>query len=482
MQKKSGQLFEEKNTNFAGNLLINTRTITQTNDLFEKIVHTRTNQNKITVSELSELLVLLESISTSNELVYDATVPSGVIDNIRASEINLERQIDNKNIFRGVKPNSEKQTLALCKAGIKQSSALLAERIGIFKNSREIVSKRLKDVKPLNVKSATAFAKELTNPLPPMNEREEYANQLIRRNPFNGAKCAAGILSTEAEEDHLAGSGDDIRSLCRDLVRDQTEDDLCYIVPMMMNAFRSNFLNTLGAEHGEAAFFAGPDIEQVMDQQVFLLSSYVAGKLTDSGLAPELLESALGERFQNTNQFPFLGLLTLLGGEDGDPYSIFRNSLSDKDHLLAEFLAKKSGKKRYIHDFNAEELNEFKEEKLGNIFQKLQKRVKVFNWVDRVNHKLLQPALEWYPLLKPYAEIALNKLNINLNLEDIPDGMGDPITYIINQTLMPDKYLNYATFTHNINKKLHLALSNRGEQDIITERVSKVLGCELVKG
>ncbi len=251
---------------------------------------------------------------------------------------------------------------------------------------------------------------------------------------------------------------------------------------MIINSFRTNFLSSLAAKQGNAAVFAGPEMERVIDQQVFLLSNYVAGQLSASYLSPHIMRSKLGEYFHNINQFPFVGLLTLLTSNDGDPYSVFRTSLADKDHLLAKFSAQQANSKRYIHDFDVNELIEFKQGKLHQIYQKLEKRVNIFKMTDRLNHKFLQPAINWYSVTMPLLNEILNQSEVDFRFRSITSGSASATTYLINQMLMPGEHLRYATFTHQIRKNLNLILKNQGQQNIISERVSKVLGCELIAG
>lgn len=483
MTQGTQKTIQELETNFAGNLLINTRTITNTNTLFERITSGANSDKTISVTQLSELLVLLEAIATSNRLVYDGTVPQREIDKIRVAEDTLESRIGDTSVFDSIQPESDDQTLALCKAGIQQSSRLLRNRIETFTRSPSEIRQNLKDIRPLNSESARKFADELLKELPPRDEREAGAIDLIRRNPFNGAKCAAGILVTEPDDDALSDDADsgDIRSLCRSVVANRSDDDLCWIVPMFINSFRSNFLNSLGAEHGDAAFFAGPDIERVMDQQIFLLGSYVGARLSEDHLRRDILESAMTERLSSTAQFPFLGLLILLTAEDKDPFSVFRTSLDDKEVLLAEFMAQKGGQSRFIHDLDHTALKEFKEAKLEPVFKTMQRRVSWHDSVDRPHKRIIQPMIKWYAFIRPLLKKLAGEFDDDVPLPEGQPGMGAALEYAINDTLLPGEFLRYAVFTHQIRKRLEEILLDRdGLQNHIELRVREVLGCEIV--
>ncbi len=487
----------ESDIDFQGNLLINTRTITSTNDFFGAITGPGRREDRISVTQLAELLVLLETIATAHELVYDATVPEREIARLRAAEDELERNIGNRDLFRGVRPASSDETLSLCKAGIRQSAMLLRERIDVFAAAPGAVRERLPDISPMAIgnPSPRAFADALSAPTPPSHERDEYLADLIERNPFNGAKCVAGILAMDPDDEDGAPDGGDFRGLCRALVTGKSDEELRWIVPMLINGFRSNFLNTLAADHGDAAFFAGPAIEQVMDQQVLLLGSYVAGKLSRRPLERDLLESALAKKFQTTDQFPFLGLLTLLSARNGDPYSVFECSLGDKDMLRNRFLAQKGTRKRFIHDFASDELADFKEEKLGGVFKRLERRVAFHAAIDRLNRTFVQPVIEGYRTAQPFINAALGITgmlpdnvavplldDIDIDLPELPEGVGPASAYLIDRVILPDGYMHYKTFTHQIRQRLNVILANRGVQDVITERVQDVLGCEIVEG
>lgn len=483
MAKDLPKPIETIETNFAGNLLINSRTITNTDKLFRKIISGPRSARKINVTELSELLVLLEAIATSNRLVYDGTVPQGEIDKVRLAEQTLEDRIGDANVFDAIQPETDTQMLALCTFGIQQASRLLRKRIELFGGSPADIGKKLNGVRRLDPNMARKFAQELLQEPPPNDDCAAYAADLIRRNPFNGAKCVAGLLLVASGNDALRdnASEEDITTLCRAMVADRSDDDLCWIVPMFIDSFRSNFLNSLGAEHGGAAFFAGPAIEHAMEQQVFLLGSYVGARLTEEALQRDILKSAMENRLTSTSQFPFIGLMVLLSAEDGEPFSVFRTSLDDKETLLAEFLARQGGQKRFIHDLDQEALQEFKQAKLEPIFRRMQQRVAIHDHVDRVNKRIIQPAISWYAFIRPALNALLGQIDDDYRAPEGQPGAGAALEYAVNDALLPGEYLRYASFTHRIRGRVEAILQDRdGMQNLLTTRVREVLDCELV--
>ena len=466
-------------TDFVGNLLVNTRIINNVDATLVRITQNKQKtENTLSVSELKELLVFIESIATAKSLTFDGTVPAREtervqqsFDRIRSSMRPAEQTVS----AHALVPRSKDENLRFCQRAMQQSVTLMPEQLKHPEKAK---------VRPLAPSyDPSPFADALLRDLATPEDRAAYALELINENPFNGAKCVAGLLvcdAVDADADHA--SFFNLRSLCRDAVRGQTADQLRWTVPIMINAFRSNYLNVLGSEIGQAALFAAPEIEDLKSQQVLLLSKYATDMFIEPKLRPVIDGSAFAQQFQQRAQFPFLGLLLFLIADDGEPYSVFNHCIDERNELIAEFLARKTPQQRWIHDMDASEFEDHRRNLLDKTFSRLNKPL--------LRHGLLSRGIMRFHI--PYIIDLMSGLSdaVNWVLDklDMPSeipGQPQPIdleqaaNYVFSRTMLPGKSLDYATFSHRIHRQLDDVLGDRDAGDLISRKVERLFGCAL---
>lgn len=481
------KIIEEQKISFDGNLLINTRTINRTSNIYQRIEQRSRKNSTVSVSEFSELLVLLESISTSGKLYYDGTVPSIDTGSIRRVEESIESKAGVGNLFDIAEPSSDEELLLMCRAGVEQAIPLLLNRIKEFSESPEQLNKSLSDIKPLanaDFEKIKRFSELVTHSDIPDNEKSEFCKSVMREN-FNGSKCVAGILALPNIEEPYAK----FKKQCRSLVSQHENDGekMRLIIPMFINSFRANFLNTLANNSGNAAFFSGPDTEHVLDCQTPLLASYFAKRMGEDLWAKLSQGTPIEERMQSRVNFPFIGLLTFLDSNPNEPYSVFNGALQDKDPIRAEFLAKKGGQWRFIHSMNASELEEFTNKKLDSVYSSMRRRYNFYDRVMRVNSRYLQPTLSAYIAKQPSidcARLLLTSLGCAVPdelSESLPAHALEATDYTLNQVITPGAHINNACFTQRINKRLQKISEDPELGKIISKKVEQVFGLELAK-
>ncbi len=431
------------------------------------------NNGKISVSEFANIITVLEALATSGRVVYDGTVPRREIDRMMEVHDLLATRVGRADIIDGVAPETVDETTALCREGARQSSLLIRSRLeGLFAYGRAI--RKPIDVTPLEGEASRKFADAFLNAPLDQEGVEETAMSLIAGNPFNGAKCAAGIMLLNQSEDERA-----VRNYCRQVLQNSSDTDLAIIVPTLMNAFRASYLNEVGALD-QAAFFAGPDIDQVKSQQILLLSSYVGSRLGEEKLS-EVVRYVNGEERARDKSFPFIGLMIFLSGTQRDPYSIVNEALADRDELQAAFsmMAAKSGKKRYIHDMDAHQLYAFKEEKLDRLYRSLDRKLRAYDWWTRVNQKYIEPAFALLPAInETFSQI---QSTVEINDAVVGEVSGGRLQFLIDKLVLSKGDAFYSTFTHRIGNRLGGILADIDGETFIKERVEQVLDLELVK-
>lgn len=478
-------VYGELTSQFNGNLLINTRTISRTDALFAKVTDQRRSPTQISIAELSELLTLLEAIATSGSLFYDSTVPGAEQDRIRAAENRLESEIGNTDVFSGICPEKPSDIARLCQSSFEQSLPLMQRRIDEFMHIRGRPLARLyASQRRLPAAAARAFADAVLAPRPQQEELQELAEKLIEDNAFNGAKCVAGMLLCEqGSEAQLEGAG--FAEANRAMLKDRSDDDLQIIVPALINAFRSNYLNVLGGDEQQAAFFAGPEIDTVLSQQIPLLTSHIARSMVKERLEQDITASRMAHHLQGHHHFPFLGLMILLSADEkAGPYALFNQSLQDKNMLLAEFMARQGGGVRYIHDMDSQALAEFHGAKLDSIASAMRRKVNLLNVFDRVCKWKVQPGLRNLPASIFAMNLILQASGLDLQLDgclaDFQHSADAAANYLEHSNNFAD-VRRYQTFTQNIETRLEDIRENDADLgQLIEDRLQKVLNCTLV--
>lgn len=490
------KIHETKSFENAGNLLINSRSIIRVGDLFSR-VHDRANSNKqISVDELSELLVLLESIATSCDLYFDGTIPQKDADLVSVAERDIEDRVGS-NLFDPAKPETDKDLLNMCVAGICQSAPILIDSMEAFNRSPDAPEKTVAGVRPLGEdKDPADFIRRMSEPLMPEDERAEHALSVMKE-PFNGGKCVAGLLGAHAE-----GSDDlDITQKSREFVTRHMHDDrrMRFIIPMFMNGFRANFLNTLGTEHARAAFFTGPEVGHVLDRQVPLLASYIAKRVGEENWHRLRFDEKTRDQMKTDINFPFLGLLIFLSGKPSEPYSVFEEALADRGSLRDIFLKKNGGRIRYIHGMDATELEEFTKGKLEKIYQRINNQIITYGRVLDFNHRYVCPILERISELMPFARVLQKTVGEGLGgLEgvEIATEIGEDIkapylhpetpelvnsySYVVNRMFSREEdYANYA-FIKGVSQRLEAILEDDDTSCIVADQTKDLFGMELV--
>lgn len=465
------KLIDEQVADFSGNLLVNTRTIASLADVLQR--SERGSGGAISLSEFANLITVLEALATSGRVIYDGTVPQR--ENEKMIEVHdyLADRVGQTDTISAVAPESVDETMRLCREGIRQSALLIKNRLdALFANGRSITKPI--DVKRLEGEAPRKFADAFLQAPIDQETITDAARALVADNPFNGAKCAAGLMLLDQSEEERA-----IRDYCGEVLQTSSDDDLSIIVPALINAFRASYLNEVGALD-QAAFFAGPEIDQVKSQQILLLSSYVGSRLGKEKLS-EVVTYVNGEERARDKSFPFIGLMIFLSGAQRDPYSIVNEALADRDELQAAFsmMAAKSGKKRYIHDMDAHQLYAFKEEKLDRLYRGLHRKLRAYDWWTRVNQKYLEPAFALLPAInETFSQI---QSTVEMNDAVVGEVSGGRLQFLIDKLVLSKGDAFYSTFTHRIGNRLGGILSDVDGGTLIKERVEQVLGLELVK-
>ncbi|XBQ16810.1 MAG: hypothetical protein ABL308_02795 [Oceanicaulis sp.] len=462
----------------SGDLLLNTRVISRTGAFFDSVVESRT-ADAVSASDLVGLFVLLEAIATSNALNIDGTVPAHETDAVEAAFARFRSRAGAAGDVlsaRPLTPADPERVLALCGGGIAQSSAVLTDSLDAFARDRADFLARNPGLRPLKPEAAAKFADALADVFEDPEARAVAALKLVRTNPFNGAKCAAGLLVADigVQDLETASALGALRRSATAVLRDAGPDQ-GLVAAILINGFRSNYLNTLAAEEGRAALFAAPEIETVREQQTLLLSRYCADRLVAGRLGPAIDETVFFEAFRRQGVFPFFGLLTFLAADETDPYALFAETVAERETLLAQFLAKKSPQARFIHDLDPDAFEAFREDRLDRTFQRLNRRVAIHDAVQQVSTRFQLPALvSLTATLAPLINMVLGGADAGFEIPESAD-IGEEVTpYALRRALLGGGLCPYATFTHSIDRKLTAVLADRETGALIANKVERV--------
>lgn len=477
-------------------LMINTRVLGGVEALYAEPGAT------LTPRALVDLLVFLEAIALSDGLVIDGTTPAREREPAERLADSLESRLGAAAKVarpRALRPQTDEATLRLCRAAARQSMPSLRGQLDAFLAADDPAAALAGTVQPLAAdRDPCSFADKLTAAGPGDEDRTAHALACVRDN-FLGAKCVAGLLTADVvdpDEDAIdIAPFERLRRDAQAAARASDDTRLRWLAPMLMNAFRSNYLNALGRDMAGAALFGAPEIEALKQRQALRLGAMVAQKLVEAGAPKALAQLGLDGVFQTKRQFPFFGLFCLLRAEPGEPFSPIAQALAERDEILARFFrererASETSAPQWPSDLSPAALAELEQARREAALAGLDAEIRLHEFAQRASVRFRIPQV--IDALSNFSGAALGLIDRFNAADGVLGGVSydvqDPgqsveftaaFPVLLERALLGSGARAYATFTHNIHNRLSEALADQDLSRAIAAKTRSVLGREL---
>ncbi|MEM1288405.1 MAG: hypothetical protein AAGH60_08640 [Pseudomonadota bacterium] len=509
---------------YSGNLLINSRTITDGLQKVAELAKTKSSsRNELSIDDLASILTLLEAISTSNSLMYDGTLPQRQLDTIAQCEDEFEGQLSDKSLLSTAAPPTE-ALLDLCAKAILETAPTLQARIQDFLSNPNQLSDNLKDVDALaprryfkavegRRKKPSGFTdrmvKAFSHELVARSSATGHIDQChsILEQNFTGAKCVAGLLRALHLTDQTSRTANATRILewCAKQIElcHGRPEHLRYLVPLCINTFRSSLLPILatdyGSEEGKGLYFSTARFTPIFKRRAELFATTAFDTFVERKIKSKIKDEDLVSSVFRADDFPFFGLLFVLNASDGDPYSAFQNAIENR-HVSAashveDFASSARVTKPYRYNQSVKEIEDAHTKLLEKVCRRIDSKV----WREQ---NIKQPlsfgvtrAVHMGARLAPWAQLAMAGLSSDLMVEYLPefpwlqtgDGSapaplsGTGMEVLISQKFKDPESLAYVAFAQTVDQALREALANAETNRVVAERVEKVFNCTLVE-
>ncbi|HEV7239742.1 MAG TPA: hypothetical protein VGQ36_10920 [Thermoanaerobaculia bacterium] len=299
------------------------------------------------ITELTNILVLLESVAMSNGLYLDGTLPPKDIGHLQSILWRVRAQSGVPLTIEFIRPPAA-ELPAMFHDAAEAASLLIARDLELLDAQRDtpiegeisgfIDAVRMAGNDPSGRLSAEFAAKTA-------------ADVVEGRESFRGSKCAAGLLLAATEDVPIVE-----RVLAHlDAADDQTQRK---VIALLINRFRINYVNSV-AGFRDAAYLADVSIEDLKAAQVLLFSRYLAGKIVTSDA--ELLSEATRQAFDRHFAAAPVGFAILLNSPGSSVLGLLEEAMRVRDLSFSAAAARATPQSRFVHQFSAEEFAAFQD-------------------------------------------------------------------------------------------------------------------------
>lgn len=347
---------------FKGALAFNQRTVVSVfTTLLEEVSATESLRGKpLTLAELVDVLLLLESFAMSSDVHIDGTLPPDDLSSFKDLEYRIETR---SGVPIGVKFLRTKadRLLDLFRESIESASLLIDENL--TRLSEQADKPMQGDVSPFvdallrgSADSSGRTAREIAVSV--------AAAAAEGKETFRGSKCVAGLLL--AADSIVA-----VRDRAVDTLRVADDATRRKAVSVLINRFRINYVNAL-AGLANAAFLADVSIEGHKSVQVMLFCRYMAKHIAAEHV--EELSATTRALFDATLSGVPLGFAILMNSRARHPIDLIEEAAHLRDRSFCKAAAAESPQERFVHEMTHDAYAEFREYLFGSRFHDLAKQ------------------------------------------------------------------------------------------------------------
>ena len=466
-----------KKTAYTGSLAINVRNLSEAMSTFSL-----TSREPMSITELSNLLQLLESFVMSSNIYYDGTLPPQDLINTNTILDTLKKSDDFQSLKVQISPISfttNSKILTVCKDSIEQAFSLIKE----IKNETH-VDKFSSDIE----KFVSYFKRD------DYRYEDRYSDALSivedvmsAKETFRGSKCLAGILIGQVDEEYVY---EYVKELFKNSRNDDSTRDL---IAKLIDRFRVNYISEQ-ASLKQAAYLANPAIENLRSQQTFLFWQYTMKKVSKSLIDKQNIQNISESSRQIFETFP-VGLSVLMNTPGRRPEALFETANLMKDSIFNKIMTAETPNERNIHSFSDEQFMDIQESIFIDRFNKYDSMSKfkrlAFKGTRSVLLKgvgsLLSSGFDLFSMLSnelPIIEM-FDKLQVPESVSSIgesyfSDILGELNAYQIGiiAKINQDKYHDYMSKNK---RNLENALDDIENAQAISNKVEKLFGRSLVQ-
>ena len=317
----------------------------------------------VTLAEIANVLLVLESVAMSNGLCLDGTLPPADVNRLRDNlwRVSTQSQVDLGVEFVRPKP----EALAwLFKEAAEVAALLIDDSLANLELQRD---------RPMDGEITLFVAKlQAATEVSSGRVREQIAHEIVDdtgkgREGFRGSKCLAGLLLASPDPVPLVE-----RAAARLLGTPEAVQRK--VIAILVNRFRINYVNSL-ASLRDAAYLADTTIEDLKAQQVVLFSQYLAQRISAAHMK-ELSEETRG-LFDHTLKAVPLGFAILMNTEGASPMALLEEAMKVRDRAFARAAARATPQKRYLHQLSDDEFGSFREYLFQRTWLRLRKEVEL---------------------------------------------------------------------------------------------------------
>ncbi len=318
---------------YAGNLMINTRTLVNIHEHLSQGPISRLDQqdaNRLIV----DFLTLLEAVIVGKQLFYDGTVGGDRLEKLENAENYLESNMNHPNasdLLTPAEPTNKDHLHQMCHTAAERANVTIIE--GLSRNAQADYQGFELDQYETSIRR---FADDIARAHSAVEDRKKIAACIIQENAYPGSKCVGGIILCSTNQTDRGSSSLDV---CAQKLRESnSREDQSKVLDYMMNAaFRPNLLPAVANDICDAALLAHEDLIQSCCHQNFLSVDHLVRKSVHHKHKRPEIESLVRLISRDQTSFPWFGLFCFLQSNGDTPFGVLDDALAQR-HELAKFV------------------------------------------------------------------------------------------------------------------------------------------------
>jgi hypothetical protein len=308
--------------------------------------------------ELTNVLLVLESIAMSNGMHVDGTLPPSDIDRLRNELWRVKAQSGVDVDVDFVRAPAPSLVTMFQKAA--EAAALIIDD-GLARLGEQPDEPMGGDITQFLASIRTA--KEDRSGRDAMELARGIAEAAAEgRESFRGSKCVAGIVLANPDPVPLVDRAAQLL--------EASETTQRKAVAVLVNRFRINYVNSL-ASLRKAAYLADVAIEDLKSAQVVLFCRYLARQVSKEH-AHELSEQTKALFDQSLAAVP-LGFAILMNSDGASPFALLEEAMRMRDRSFCAGAAHDTPQERFLHQLTADEFAGFQDYLLRPAWKRLVK-------------------------------------------------------------------------------------------------------------